>query len=448
MKSSVILNSLADVRNYFTNLEGYVAWFGQTHLLCRGVEIICPNFLVVPTTLAGIRLCEDACLRYASIEHISSELSNSLVRFLTFESSQELDELAAQNQWQVLVPNLHLRRRIADKTKLPEILEAAKVPIIPNQILLSANSSDSDFYWDFFDSNSLVVQEPENNLTGRGTHLIESREHLRNCLLNLEGTSLKLTKYIPGRLVTISACATKKAIFTSYLSIQLVGIFHLTECWAAHCGNELIDEDDLSREEVAAIRNICEQIGIELVKMGFTGLFGLDLVISANGVPYVLEINPRIQSVSSLVNATEIEREKIPLQIIHIIDSCNPEILVSTKDSFLPKQIGCNFSQIVVTHKGSCQLIQQNLTAGIYQYQIESSKLELISVGADMFSLADSSQLLITPFCSRGEIISSGQRMMFIQRRGRMTDKNGSLLPEIVLAVEQFKNYVLRSYKL
>lgn len=444
MTTPTTLTSFNQVQNCLTKLSGSIGWMGKTHILCRGIEQYVRNFFIVPTAQTAIDLCMTIKLPFYSLEDLIVAPLEKPIRLLAFESSPRLDRLVVQHSWQVLLPERRVIHRVADKTILPSILQAAKVPIIPNIVTSIVSPEDAKQIWDMLKTDTLVVQESENNLTGRGTYLIKSLKELKVIFEKLEGHSLKVTQFIKGQTVTISGCVTKRAIFTSYLSKQLVGIPQLTDWWAAHCGNDFINNEDISTNTVDSIRIICESIGSELARFGFWGHFGLDIMVTPDGIPYVLEINPRIQSVSSLVHATEIENVVIPLQAIHILEGLGENVqIVPVKQK--SNEFGCNYSQIIVAHKGLDQIVQHSMQSGTYS--INNNKLLSLRVGADMLSLHDENEILVTPWVSQGEKIANGERLVVIQKRGRMTDGNGHLGQNIVNIVRLIRRNMFNKKK-
>ncbi|MEV6986460.1 ATP-grasp domain-containing protein [Sphaerisporangium sp. NPDC051017] len=105
----------------------------------------------------------------------------------------------------------------------------------------------------------------------------------------------------------------------SGVSHQMVGYGPLTDVWGAHCGNQLVDGSDLTEGVAAACERVTRALGRVLREIGFLGLFGLDLLVTPDGRVVVLEINPRFQRVTSLLNAAERAAGLLPMPGVHVL---------------------------------------------------------------------------------------------------------------------------------
>ncbi|KJK46826.1 hypothetical protein UK23_22350 [Lentzea aerocolonigenes] len=170
-------------------------------------------------------------------------------------------------------------------------------------------------------TGSLVVQRRANNLTGKGTRFVTTPEQLTGVLREWSGETLRVSAHVPGVPVTVSGCVMRQSTVVSALSHQLVGIPSLTPYWGAHCGNQLIADDDLPSGAAARCREVCAAVGNQLGRLGFLGAFGLDLLVTPAGAALAIEINPRFQTVVSLVQAQERAAGLLPCLGTHVLAS-------------------------------------------------------------------------------------------------------------------------------
>ena len=357
--------SLDQARDSLRALRHTIVWYGQTHILCRGLENLCDDFLVVPTTLAGRALCDTAGLPWktpAAFETYARTASHPIT-ILCYEEDGFLAGLRGPGRY-VLRPAADIVLGVADKTALSSILAAASAPAIPHSVLPSADPEEVPSLVHRLGGQSWVVQMPPNNLTGRGTLLGASPRELARILIEHRGMRLKVARFIDGISVTISGCVHPGGTVISYLSRQVVGEPALTSHWAAHCGNDIALPGGLKDDTVLEIRSIARRVGDVLRTKGFVGCFGLDLILDETGVPYVLEINPRFQSVSSTGIAGEMARGYFPLAVWHILSFHQPELvppgLVDEEHMF------SSFAQVIMEYQGAPRAITRSLLPGRY----------------------------------------------------------------------------------
>lgn len=431
-----VLADLEDVRQVFAGWNDPIAWVGKTHLLCRGIGSYISDFWVIPESRAGITLCETAGFTYVPFEEAASRLGRGGLDVLCLLPREELTDLCLRSGWRLLSASARTIHEAADKLLLPALLSRARVPVIPHILVDRMGSQTPQAIWDGLGSTRLVVQTAENDRTGRGTFQVSSLQELKEVMQALGHRPFKAVRFMEGRLLTISACATSRGTYTGRFSRQLVGIPLLTECWSAHCGNECLAEEALGAAEITAIRRCCCRVGGELVRQGFVGHFGLDLVLDDAGNPWVFEINPRLQSVSSLVHVAEIEQGCVPLQAIHILELAGRSFRVGQAGSMSHV---CLHSQVVVEHCGAKIVALESPGCGVYQR--DGDRLSRISAVGDLHSLRFG-QFLITPFCVPGQRMEAGDRIAVVQWRGSVADEHGKLLEDVAETVRILRRRV------
>lgn len=215
----------------------------------------------------------------------------------------------------------------ADKIDSLGLFERAGVAV-PESRAVRADPADAESCWAAGGGRPLVVQRRVNNLTGKGTRLVTSAVELRAVLGDWRGERLRVSAFVPGVPLTVSGCVTGDASVASAVSHQLVGLAELTPFWGAHCGNQLVADDELPAGVGARCGQVCERVGDRLRELGFRGAFGLDLVATADGAVFAIEINPRFQTVVSLVHAQEIAAGLLPMLGVHALASLLPSVPV------------------------------------------------------------------------------------------------------------------------
>jgi ATP-grasp domain-containing protein len=428
--------SLEDVQEVFAGWDAPVAWWGLTHLLCRGIASYVPRFVVIPQSPAGLVLCREARIPHLTPEAAADRLGGERLDVLCLVPERRVTALCASLGWRLLNMPERIIGEVGDKLRLPDLLSRSGVPVIAHRLLTRASAREADKIWDALSWPRLVVQTGENDSTGRGTFLVVSLGELKAVLEELAPRPVKVARFMAGRLLTISACATSRGTFASRLSRQLVGLDLLTTQWSAHCGNECLDEGELTTDEVEVIRRCCRRIGRELAHDGFVGQFGLDLVLDDEGAPWVLEINPRLQSVSSLVHAAELEAGDVPLQALHLLELAKWPYQAQLNAA----GHSCLHSQVVIEHRGPAVIVQRAPGCGVFH--LRQDELASLDPAGDLLSLGLGG-CLITPFCVDGQRLASGDRIAVVQWRGPVTDGCGRLREEVAATVAAVRRGVL-----
>ncbi|XVS62251.1 ATP-grasp domain-containing protein [Actinosynnema sp. CA-299493] len=229
----------------------------------------------------------------------------------------------------------------ADKVNAVSIFRDAGVRTPPSVVLPAGATTVPDEVSDWLRDGPVVLQRPANNLIGRGTRLCADGE-LAEASAAWSGEPLKVSRHVPGLPITVSGCVGRDVTVVSGVSHQLVGLAELGAGWGTHCGNQLLGDGDVPGEALAA----CHAVGERLRARGFRGVFGIDAVLDREGRVWAVEINPRFQTVVSLVHAAEVGRGLLPLLGVHVLADLvplAPVLAAAGRDSPAPP-----FSQLVV----------------------------------------------------------------------------------------------------
>jgi biotin carboxylase len=261
-----------------------------------------------------------------------------------------------------------------------------------------------------FGGAPVVVQRRENNLTGRGTRLVSDWRELSQAFAEWGEERLKVSQYIDGIPLTISGCVCPARTIVSAISKQFVGTPRLTCFWGAHCGNQLIKSAELGDQIAALCFDACKKVGDELRRRGFLGVFGLDLLQSRENEVFVIEINPRLQSVSSLVNVAEIEAGMLPLPGVHLLSFLLEKIPVTTSVAALAVP---PLSQVVLyaRRKG---IISETPESG--RYRLEEGGLTR-AVSPPSLRHLSNKEALVWSFVKSGEYAQEDTRLCVLQTR-------------------------------
>jgi hypothetical protein len=301
-------------------LSGYtteVWWLARSRFLCAGCEAAVPG------------------LRFHRIGDVGSDLppaTGSRV-VIGFQASDDLFAWASEHGATVVMPAPALTRRLSDKTQLAALAAESGVPVPRSVVGRRIGPQDADELWRRLGASRAVVQLSENDLTGAGTRYVDGPRPLAECLGSWTGRDVKLAEYVTGIPLTVSGIVLPGVVTASGISYQLVGYERLTSQWGGHCGNQLLDDALLPPRVGQCCRDACRRIGQVLGTRGVLGRFGLDLLATETGV-VVLELNPRVQSVTSLLNAAEVAAGLLPSPGLHVLAFVSDEPPALVEDRF------------------------------------------------------------------------------------------------------------------
>ncbi|MDU0288984.1 ATP-grasp domain-containing protein [Saccharothrix longispora] len=311
---------------------------------------------------------------------------------------------AAGRGLRLLAPPRAAAEVAADKIDSLRLFERAGATVPATAVVL-AGPGDAESCWAAGGGRPVVVQRRANNLTGKGTRLATDVAQLRAVLDDWRGEPLRVSAFTPGIPLTVSGCATGDGTAASAVSHQLVGLSELTPYWGAHCGNQLVADDELSAGVGERCRQVCEQVGDQLRELGFRGAFGLDLVAAVDGTVFAVEINPRFQTVVSLVHAQEIAAGLLPMLGAHALASLLPSVPVRrVRTACLP------LSQLVVpvTHRGVLDAIP-----GSGCYRLEAG--ELRPLGHKQLTDLRPGEAVLWQHARPGDRVRPGEELALVQ---------------------------------
>ncbi len=97
---SISLRDAQGAKSLIESFDWTIAWYGETHVLCRGIERLIDNFVVLPTTPAGQALCDSAGYRRPEVLRLMLDMrSHVRDRSLLSPKLTELAILIAAREW-------------------------------------------------------------------------------------------------------------------------------------------------------------------------------------------------------------------------------------------------------------------------------------------------------------------------------------------------------------
>ncbi|MEU1783549.1 aminotransferase class V-fold PLP-dependent enzyme [Streptomyces abikoensis] len=231
---------------------------------------------------------------------------------------------ARTHGYRLLAPDAGVTAWAADKVSATRLFAEADIPVPPFVVIPATGREPAEAYWNGRWPRA-VAQRAENNLLGRGTVPVDGPSGLRARLEAWPDEPVKLSRFSPGISLTVTACAGPDRTVVSAVSHQLVGLPELAASWGAHCGNQLVGPDDLPEGLYGQARTAAYHVGEVLRGRGFRGVFGLDLV-EDGGRLRAVEVNPRFQTVVSLVQTAEGATGLLPSLGLHVLSFLLPAL--------------------------------------------------------------------------------------------------------------------------
>jgi hypothetical protein len=363
-------------------------WRGRSKLLCHACEGVLPGMRF---STAG----EPAPARPTSRRRVG----------LAITPDRETAAWASAHGLDLVLPPAAVVQGAGDKTQLGELAAAADVRVPASIVIRGLDKAAAARSWK---GTRLVVQRPENDLTGGGTRFAATPAALAALATEWRGLDVKISEHCEGLPLTVSGCVMPESTLVSGISHQLVGFERVTPLPAAHCGNQLLDDEDLPAAVVSECRRACGRLGDELRRREFLGMFGID-VLAEGPVVRVIEVNPRIQGVSSLVNAAEQAAGLLPSPGAHVLAFLGGNAGEPRTATLRSRGLSQVF--VYARHRGT---ISATLPSGTFE--LAGGELRHVDAAPrldDVAGLDDA--VLAWPFVEAGDAVRPGARVIVLQ---------------------------------
>jgi hypothetical protein len=158
-----------------------------------------------------------------------------------------------------------------------------------------------------------VVIKPSASLGGGGIRKAKSRSELGKAFAQAAAVSseILIQEHISGIDASVSFLASKKATALLSLSEQLLGLSELGQKEPfGYCGNIV------SAPVGESLTNTCRILARKIAThFDLAGSNGIDIVISKDNIPYVIEVNPRFQgTLECIQNAREVNLVRLHVE--------------------------------------------------------------------------------------------------------------------------------------
>jgi len=316
------------------------------------------------------------------------------VNILCYHSLPELEWFAARYpHLRVRAAQFALKCEIDDKFGLPSLLHAAGLPAIPSMVV---PSGACDYKSLSRELGSSLVARLRTGASGGGTFLIRNAQDLSSICARYSDQFLTLSPYLPGPSFNVNAFIGNQ-VHVAPPSVQLVGEEPLGSSPFIYCGNDFSAMAILPESCRRSIMDTTARIGGELMKAGYRGIFGVDLLYhEASNTVYALEINPRFQGSTPALCRYQLSRGQKTL--VHAFRSEH-----SQPAQFEP----VNASMMVLHNRSDApQTVVSHIPSGLYRYRWDDGRFTLTPLPADTIFPSRFDQVLVRSCPQLGTTVS------------------------------------------
>ncbi len=259
--------------------------------------------------------------------------------------------------------------------------------------------------------------------SGEGTRRITRQaeyEDLREAFPNRRAL---VSEILTGDTFTINCCIYKGMLYIGGLSRQITGVMELSTLPYSTVGNN--SKHGVDSKYKVQILQMLENITRKLIKVGFSGMFGVDFMLVENKVA-IVEINPRQVMSIGMDTQIQLTQGRIPLFLIHLAEFLDVDLQISADSynkDFLREQ---KYSQVLYRNGERGSKINTSFKSG--RYECSSGEIRYVDDNLALASL-ERDQILI--MFQGGGTLKQNAEVFRIQVPFSVQQEDGLLAPEI-----------------
>ncbi len=361
------------------------------------------------------------------------------VRLLLYQSSFEIERLAAEEGWHLLANPAALRVRAADRAFFQQLVASQGLPAGPGCIVSFRRFLERPYAsWAREMGPRLAVQLPDVvQGGGRSTFFLEDAEgHLRVLERIRPGTwmgkrlhRVSVRTFIEGEPASVTGCVLGGRTRLAPLQRQVID-----PPWIAGTGSSGVfgghswGGEGWSEPVEAEARRQALAVGRVLASMGYRGVFGLDLLVDRTRERVVpVELNPRLTGALPVLTQIQSAQGETPLELLHLLSFLAPQRTVPGEETRLGALRGAH----LVLFRGREGASGIRLPAGLYERGDASRTLRKIGEAADLREIHAADQFILCdgpPF--EWEHPPSSSELDPLERVGRLVFPGPVLTPD------------------
>lgn len=362
---------------------------------------------------------------YVFIYKQSENITNTVVNKYKFNILANKYEITTK-----LENKVYFREMFGNLVKMPEfrIVETSEVDL------------NQEFYYELNQKWGKFVLQDEELSGGKGTFIINSYDDFAAAVDKLKDYSRKIvfSQFIKGKVSSIQCCATKYGNVCTGVQQQIISDPNLVDKAAGDgvfCGGQFGYEqfNKSTIDEAVKYGNI---IGEEVYKLGYKGLYGLDIIIAENGEVFVLEMNARITGLSLIIMMLQSDQNEIPLQLLNILELGGFEYSIDNPQEFeqYPYKVRKGSYMLLMNKFENDIRLKGSLKPGVYKYN--NNNIEFVRDGFRLKEIKEDDEFIITATPNPTTVKYPGKRILRIISRDRAMDQNDKLTEKFVNVVK------------
>jgi len=344
------------------------------------------------------------------------------------------------------------------ENKLSQFQELSKLPIsLPLGGVYNLSGIEHDKL--VRELGSKYVIQFDRGHTGSGTVFVDSPSALLQLKEKFPERWVKASEYVVGVAYTLNGVVGSNGIYLGGLSRQITGDQVLTPLTGATIGNDFGYRTELKTghqkiEQEAVI------IGNAMLEKGYRGLFGLDLIVLADGSHKFIEINARQPASIPMFTKMQLMAGQVPLTMIHLAEFLGLPYNLNQESYNAQALQPMNYAQVFVRAFHEYQL-QFPVRSGVYRLQGDNAAIDrptavvkpdtifldeerdkALLFQKDGYSITDLDEggfLILTP--AKGRQIKINEELGRIQLKGSAFLPDGQLLSWIRDSLTAIKHY-------
>jgi hypothetical protein len=285
-----------------------------------------------PENLWQTRMNTLAILKHEGVQSYLKSLGK--VGIFVYKTSERVDAICEQNNWQLVGNSSTIRDKYENKKLFREIGKRIGMDLIAGETLMIGALDEARFLqFQQALGEKLVLQLTElSKGGGAGTFFVNNLEDLSRFKkvvkekIEIEGKELRevnITRFVDGISGSITGCITHKGVLTTPVQTQVVDVPELVadrgksgvfrgHDWSLYHYSEKIQMQ---------ASKLAERLGSEMAKDGYKGIFGIDLIIDRdNDMVFPVECNPRYTGAFPVYSLLQNELNEVPLDAFQLLE--------------------------------------------------------------------------------------------------------------------------------
>lgn len=300
-EANALFNRVVDIEN---KSEVYYVGFNANNAICN--ENFFSSITLNPNREKGNIYYKEETIEEKNSDSFLKEYKNFLIETMTNLTRKNANTiflafnkkinnlLKNQKQFNIIHDNYELLDKLNNKKFARELVKS-DVPVIKT-CFIEKNISYEEATR-LIKSKKIVIQG-KTVAGGNNTYYVDNFEKFNKYKEECDNKYF-LSKYIKHLPVNITLVIGKYETISLPLSVQLI---KLTDDRFKYVGADFIYSQTLNNTVTAKIRDYTSKIIKKLKEIDYKGIVGVDYVIDSNDNVYFMELNPRFQASSFIIN--------------------------------------------------------------------------------------------------------------------------------------------------